>query len=121
MNVFCQELHSSRLRDRIFIIRLTCRRHVPGARFSLIGNLVRSGIALTMHACAKENTSFPLCGAKKFRYVTLDLPRVTCERCLSLIGAIHVQTPLHQDSAPSSEARPYSFGERRSLRSVSLP
>ncbi len=41
---------------------------------------------MVMHACSLENTSHPLCGAMKFRYVTMTLENVTCERCITEIN-----------------------------------
>lgn len=72
----------------------------------LIGNPATHTISLTLHACARENTSLPLCRAKKFNYVTPDLLRVTCDSCLSMLGAMREETDtaeVHRESGGASQ------------------
>ena len=40
---------------------------------------------MVMHASSSENTSYPLCRAPKFRYVTMSIEDVTCEGCIMML------------------------------------
>jgi hypothetical protein len=40
---------------------------------------------MVMHASSSDNTSYPLCRAPKFRYVTMSIQDVTCEACILII------------------------------------
>ena len=40
---------------------------------------------MVMHASAWAMTALPLCGARKYTYVTMNLQNVTCENCLRIV------------------------------------
>jgi predicted nucleic acid-binding Zn-ribbon protein len=40
-------------------------------------------LSAVVHASSWENTSCPLCGAKKFTYVTMNVEAVTCKKCVA--------------------------------------
>lgn len=40
-----------------------------------------------MHASSPSQTDLPLCGAKKFTYVTMNLDNVTCVGCIAMLEA----------------------------------
>jgi len=40
---------------------------------------------VAVHAPSLNSASLPLCGARGFRYVTMDFQSVTCETCTALL------------------------------------
>jgi hypothetical protein len=54
--------------------------------------------AVTVHASSPNRMDFPLCGAKKFRQVTVCRENVTCEGCIRLLTAQRQENPTLKGS-----------------------
>jgi hypothetical protein len=65
---------------------------------------------MVMHASSSENTSYPLCRAPKFRYVTMSIVDVTCEGCILLLDGRGRLGPLVPTRG--SDARAIVVGEK---------